>query len=135
MIHATAARQRRVRDGRRRIRQVGSWCFAGVRPLLSLIVVSGLALGGLACSGADEGKLPPEVPDPETLHTSTGAMARYRGTLALVPGVLEPLMVLTGILTDELADLPTPPNVGGAYTSLDSRRDLGGFGGSYADLH
>src|SRR5262249_34274650 len=45
--------------------------------------------------------------------------------------------VLSGILTDELANLPAPPFVAGGYTDLDSRQnvDEGQFSDVYTKLH
>src|SRR5881394_1635726 len=81
-VHETAAGQRVVRDHMRRCGWRTDWWTAGGRSLLALVAAGGLILSA-ACGGAtDEGKLPPEVPDPATLHTAAGALARYRSALA-----------------------------------------------------
>lgn len=104
------------------------------RTILGVLVV--VAAG---CTGvADEGKLPPDVQDPATLQTPAGAVARYRGAIDSLPSALDWYVARTAILTDELADLPTPLNVGGFYGAINLRllNPAGtDFEGDYNRLH
>jgi len=102
--------------------------------VLRRVAMGWLLVSGLACTATDE-SLPPDIQDPASLHTPAGAMARYQGALTILPQVFDGFLTRTGILTDELADLPAPLFVGGAYTSLDSRQDLSAFTDDYARLH
>src|SRR5262249_23181069 len=89
--------------------------------------VAVLAAGTLACapdSSTSSDKLPPNIPDPNTVKTSSGALAFYRGAVATLPSPVFDLMVDSGILTDELADVPTPTGVGGDAYATDSRSAL-----------
>lgn len=97
----------------------------------------GLALAAsAACTGAtDQAQLPPDVQDPKTLQSPSGAVARYHGTLAVLASTFDRVLTETGILTDELADLPARLGVGGVYTPIDSRQDLTGFAEDYNRLH
>jgi tetratricopeptide (TPR) repeat protein len=100
------------------------------------LVVSLSLSGSLSsCTGATDEQLPPDVADPAATHTPSGAVARYRGALALLPGTADSLLTLTGILTDELAALPTAVGVSRGYTALDSRQPSTSFDGLYAQLH
>ncbi len=78
----------------------------------------------LGCGIADEAPLPPNVEDPATLQTPSGAMARYRETVAELGGAFDRVMTVGGAMTDELTALPLPLSVGGAFTAIDSRQDL-----------
>jgi hypothetical protein len=96
----------------------------------------GAVLACAACGVADEGKLPPDVEDPAVLRTPAGAMARYHATVAVLPRVFDGVLSIGGILTDELAALPTDVGVYGRYTLLDGRLDLSGYGrNEFNSLH
>jgi hypothetical protein len=107
------------------------WCWVWV----AVGVLSGNVLACAPGSIADEGKLPPNVQDPATLHTPAGAVARYRGALDSLPATFERFMTESAILTDELAALPTHLGTVGTYSGLDSRTDLSSAGSDYGNLH
>src|SRR5881394_3190477 len=100
-VHETATgRGMNVHSSRGRS-PTGYWWCASRRSLLGLVAAGILTIAATACGGiADEGKLPPEVPDPKSLHTAAGALARYRSALAELPRAFDLLMTLTGVLTD-----------------------------------
>src|SRR5689334_16421389 len=77
-----------------------NWLWASTIVLLATV--------GFGC-GATDTKLPPTVQDPAALTNPKGAMGRYRNAVAGLPGVFDSVLTMTGVLTDELASLPTPP--------------------------
>lgn len=95
-----------------------------------------LAMSGLGCGLDSEGSLPPHVEDPTTLQTPAGAMARYRGAVAAIPGMFDGAMLLSAMLSDELAALPAGSQVFGTYSGLDSRQFTEDAGSqAYRRLH
>lgn len=88
---------------------------------LLLAMLTGLVSG--ACGVTDEAALPPDVQDPATVQTASGAMAFYQRVVATVPEIVVDLVPIGGILSDELAALPLRPLTSGTHTQLDSRQD------------
>jgi hypothetical protein len=86
------------------------------------------ALLGTACGVTNEGALPPDVQDPSTIRTESGALNYYRGVLtSKLPRVLEHVIYPIAILTDEFIGLPTAVGQIGSFgqvTFFDSRVDL-----------
>ncbi len=98
----------------------------------------GLLVGTLAgCNTTAEEPLPPNVPDPATLQTPAGALARYRGAVARFRIPFEIALLRGAVLTDELVALPVPVGAVGVMTALDARLGLKASPGvdAYADLH
>ncbi len=83
-----------------------------------------LAIAMLGCGVADNAPLPPDVEDPATLQTPSGAMARYQGAIRGFGGAVDRAMTLGGTLTDELMALPVTSGLNGPVTAVDSRTDL-----------
>ncbi len=108
------------------------------------LMVLGAVVG---CSGVSDNAIPPDVRDPTAVKTPAGAMAIYRGTLALFSQGINRFMVASGTLTDELVALAVPVGMTmGGYTPLDTRalpegidvalRDAGGSSVAiYGELH
>jgi starch-binding outer membrane protein, SusD/RagB family len=90
--------------------------------LLATGVLACAVWGMAACGMSDEGTLPSNVLDPETLKTPSGALARYRSAVAMLPVTVEGVILAGGLLTDELAALPLKSGISGPYTDLDSRQ-------------
>lgn len=86
----------------------------------------GLAISGLLACGPspDDTKLPPNVQDPATLKTPSGALARYRNTSAYLGRALDYAITTSGVITDELAAVRVQLGVVGPYSGPDSRTNL-----------
>ena len=93
----------------------------------------GLAIVALACGVADEEGLPSDVQDPETLKTPAGAIARYREALAELATTFDGMMMVSGVLTDELANLPLAFGLKSSYTDVDSRTNLASVSQRYSN--
>jgi tetratricopeptide (TPR) repeat protein len=111
--------------------QPGKGPARGRGRLTQALVRGGVLLGALlfstGCGVIDEGKLPTNVVDPETYKTPSGALARYRGAVAGLPGAFDDVMTVGGVITDELEALPTRRGFFGPFTNIDSRVDLSGL--------
>lgn len=95
--------------------------------------VLGLVIGGLsACGPASDTQLPPNVQDPATLQTPSGALARYRNAIAHLGRTLDYAITSSGIITDELAAVRVQLGVEGPYSAADSRTSLLGLSGGNA---
>jgi hypothetical protein len=94
-------------------------------------------LAAAACTGADEGTLPPNIQDPEGIQTPAGAVGYYRGVLTeKLPAMLEGTWYDSAILTDEFEALPVPLGGVGEFSDLDSRQEVTGFAeASYGSLN
>ncbi len=114
------------RSGRRRQARWGSG--KGKACWVALVVA-------IAACNAHEEVLPPNVQDPATLQTPSGAFARYRGALAALPLAFDWYLGKTATLTDELSGLPIPFGAEGDYTGIDARDGLEGFEEDYNRLH
>ena len=109
--------------------------FTGLRRRITHVMLGVALMGGPACRGLADEQLPPDVQSPDRLKTPSGAISRYHGALTLVPNIVDRFLVETGILTDELNDIPTPPTVSGLWEGIDGRYDLTGFATTYGLLH
>lgn len=96
-----------------------------------------LAAGSLlACTGVtDDGDLPPNVQDPATIQTPSGALDRYQGARAALAEAFDWFMTEGAILTDEMAALPAPLGVYGAYDGVDRRQTPLVTSVAYGRLH
>ncbi len=109
------------------------------RRLGAPLLLGPLLLAPLACSGPlDNDDLPPNVSDPATVQTPAGAVAAYRGALAVFRDAVNNALVMGGLLTDELTVLTTPPEYRGPYNIFNERTlplDASEIVPAYAALH
>jgi hypothetical protein len=100
---------------RRRL-SVRAWVRSGVAPLvLGLSVAgSGCVLGGLLGCNDLTGSpgLPAGVENPEIFNNATGALGMRNAAISQVEAALEPYVVESGLLTDELEDVETGASAG-----------------------
>ncbi len=94
----------------------------GTRRRWSVLLLAGV-LAAAACDGG-EGPLPPNVTDPATIKTPGGTMQFYRGVVLQFERLQDDFFRDVGVLADELAALPMPPEKVNQIGELNSRSNL-----------